>query len=159
MRKTDLRIETYGTVDELNAAIGVAACEAEGRLLVELRQLQRELFILGADLSTPQDHKMIRIEERHVLRLDSENDRIEAALPQLKRFILPGGTRIAAALHHARTVSRRAERLAWALFEREPVNEHALVYLNRLSDYLFLLARRANLDAKVADVEMEHEKP
>lgn len=120
--------------------------------------MQRELFVLGADLSTPSDHKMIRIEERHVLRLDSENDRIEKELPALKRFILPGGTRIAAALHHARTVSRRAERLAWALFEREPVNERALVYLNRLSDYLFLLARRANLDANVADVEMEHEK-
>ena len=146
--KSSLLMEAVGGVDEANDALGLAAAltpRADLRAL--LQSIQSDLFTLGADLASPQGMDALRIGEAHVARLVREEDRLEAALPPLRRFILPGGTPVAAALQLARSVARRAERAAWRAHEAEPVNRHALVYLNRLSDLLFLLARDENQKA------------
>lgn len=146
------RIAAYGAVDELNAALGLALVHARGETATRLNRIQRELFDLGADLALAKGGP--RITPEHVARLDRELDALEAALPPLKRFILPGGTEAAARLHLARTVCRRAERALVALAAGEPVEPHTLVYLNRLGDLLFLLARKANAEAGRPDVEV-----
>ena len=150
-KKHDLRIEAYGTVDEINAAIGLARLHTDGELDAMLGRIQNELFDLGADLSTPDTGKPLayeplRILEPQVERLEREIDRLNGDLSPLRSFVLPGGTAAAAALHLARTVCRRAERLAVALAEKpgEVVSSSALKYLNRLSDFLFVAARFAN---------------
>jgi len=149
--KSSLRVEAYGTVDEANSALGLAASLlpdelAELRPLLE--RLQRELFLVGGDLATPEkspgERWVERVNGEMVARLEEEIDRLEAELPPLKLFILPGGHPAAAAMHLARTVTRRAERQAVALAEREWVNPEALRYLNRLSDLLFVLSRFVN---------------
>jgi cob(I)alamin adenosyltransferase len=155
--KDALRVECYGTVDELNSAIGVArAAELPAELDAALARVQNELFHLGSDLCVPEaekkHHPVPRIEERHVAGLERLIDEWNERLPQLDNFVLPGGTAAAAALHLARTVCRRAERLLVALSRAEPVGAHALPYLNRLSDALFVLARVANRLAGRADV-------
>lgn len=154
--KSHPRIEAYGTVDELNAVLGVVlASGAEARLSDVLTRIQHDLFVLGADLATP-DHArptVPRIGPDHVAALETDIDAADADLAPLRRFILPGGTIVAAHLHVARTVCRRAERLTVEAATREPINEHAVVYLNRLSDLLFVLARHANHTAGQADVE------
>jgi len=135
-----------GEVDEANSAIGVAiAALAEGQLATRLRQVQNEMFDLGADLATPfgtdfEEHAL-RIVPRQVTRLEEEIDAMNAELQPLTSFILPGGSMAVSFLHLARGVVRRAERAAVALSEAERVNEHALAYLNRLSDHLFVAAR------------------
>lgn len=144
VKKSALRVEAYGTVDELNSFIGLAAVTAGGKLKERLRRIQGELLVVGSDLATPLEKEQFRIEAAAVERLDKEEDEMEAALPPLKRFILPGGSETAARLHAARAVCRRAERLAVALSEKEEVNPEALKYLNRLSDWLFLAARMAD---------------
>jgi len=150
--KTDLRVEAYGCVDETNACIGLARVHLTADLELDamLGRIQNELFDLGADLAMPAkedepEGSKLRILDSQVARLEAEIDSLNDRLPALKSFILPGGTPAAAALHLARTVSRRAEREAVRLVEAgEPVSGPAMRYLNRLSDHLFVAARWAN---------------
>lgn len=146
--KHDLRIEACGAVDEANAAIGVARCHTVGSAHDEnLKRIQHDLFDLGADLATPEgDSGALRIVESQVARLEKEIDALNGSLAPLNSFVLPGGTPAAAALHLARTVVRRSERVVCALAEKESINPAALRYLNRLSDFLFVLSRTANHD-------------
>lgn len=149
--KSDPRVEAYGTVDELNAVIGVARLHSgqNDRIDAMLGRIQNELFDLGADLATPLDPppkwEALRIVASQVERLESEIDWMNESLKSLDSFILPGGSALAAHLHLARTVSRRAERDAIRLVESgAAVTPEAMRYLNRLSDHLFVAARRAN---------------
>lgn len=155
VKKHALRVEAYGTVDEANAVIGVARLHAEGEIDAMLARIQHDLFDLGADLATPQTGRKaegaLRIGASQVERLEREIDAMNERLAPLRSFVLPGGTKAAAHLHLARTVVRRAERVATALSEEAEINQEALKYLNRLSDLLFVLARRANGDG-AADV-------
>jgi len=150
--KHDLRVEAYGTVDEANAVLGLARLRAKGDLAAMLARIQNDLFDLGADLATPRggakDKGALRIVASQVKRLEREIDGCNAKLKPLNSFVLPGGSELAAALHLARTVVRRAERHAVALARREAINPEALKYLNRLSDHLFVLARFANAKGK-----------
>jgi cob(I)alamin adenosyltransferase len=144
--KTDPRIEAYGAVDELNAVLGLAlACDLPAAFRPWLQRVQNDLFDLGADLSVPtsDSRERLRIDPEQVVWLESLCDDVNAELPPLRSFVLPGGGEAAARLHIARTVCRRAERRAVALAAGEPVNAAALEYLNRLSDLLFILARAA----------------
>lgn len=149
--KTDPRVEAYGTVDEANDVLGVAAAHAEADLADAIQGLQEDLLTVGADLANPEADHGQRIDADDVERLEAWTDELEASLPDLDRFILPGGTKPAAFLQLARSTVRRAERLGWRLAQDHDVNEHVLVYLNRLSDLLFLLARDANRDAGVEE--------
>ena len=132
-----------GEVDEANSAVGVAiAALGQGELAESLRRIQNELFDLGADIATPGEMEgALRIVPRQVERLEQEIDAMNADLAALTSFILPGGSMSVALLHQARTIARRAERAAVALNEAEGINGHALAYLNRLSDHLFVSAR------------------
>jgi cob(I)alamin adenosyltransferase len=162
VRKDVTRVEAYGSLDELNAHLGMAiACfgPATAELCALLRRLQSELFDLGAELATPPNKAGTKLASRvphagpdQVHALEAEIDRYEAMSEPLKTFILPGGTMAAASLHLARTVARRAERKIVTLAAEEPVNPEILKYLNRLSDLLFVLARTANRLMGVADV-------
>ena len=146
--KHHVRVEAYGTVDEANACIGLARQHAEGEVDAMLGRIQNDLFDLGADLCTPDapnpKYPPLRMAQAQVDRLEHEIDAMNARLAPLNSFILPGGTALAADLHIARTVTRRAERLTVALAEQEPVNPLAIQYLNRLSDHLFVLSRHVN---------------
>ena len=147
--KTDARIEAYGTVDELNAVLGLvlAGEEVAPELRAALERIQNELFDLGADLAVPLEderRERLRVEGLQVEHLEELCDRWNKNLEPLRSFVLPGGTEAAAALHLARTVCRRAERLAVALDAEHGINPEVLAYLNRLSDLLFILARAAN---------------
>jgi cob(I)alamin adenosyltransferase len=153
VQKWSVRVESYGAVDETNAAIGVARlhCASDPDLDAMLGRIQNDLFDLGADLATPEREKPLgwaplRIVEGQVKRLESEIDMMNAAIPPLNSFILPGGSALAAHLHVARTICRRAERLIAELSATsgEVVSAPALAYANRLSDFLFVAARRAN---------------
>ena len=155
--KTDPRIEAYADVDETNSALGVALAlgALADEVLVPLRQVQNDLFDVGADLCAPivenPQYPPLRITEEYVTRLEGWCDEFNESLPKLASFILPGGTPGAAYLHVARTVSRRAERSVWALLETDPERTNPLTakYLNRLSDLLFILGRVANPDGDV----------
>ncbi|MBI1208810.1 MAG: cob(I)yrinic acid a,c-diamide adenosyltransferase [Azospirillum sp.] len=155
--KHGLRVAAYGTVDETNGVIGIARLHAGGDAEIDamLMRIQNDLFDLGADLCTPEQEQPkyppLRVSDAQVDRLEAEIDRLNAELQPLNSFILPGGSPLAAYLHLARTVSRRAERLITELAEVEPVGASALKYANRLSDHLFVLARWAN-DKGVGDV-------
>jgi len=152
--KHSLRVAAYGTVDEANAAIGIARLHADPATDEMLDRIQNDLFDLGADLCTPEDGRRpgaLRIVAVQVERLEHEIDAMNATLRPLDSFILPGGTPAAAYLHLARTLTRRAERLVSELARAEPVNPEALKYLNRLSDHLFVLSRRVN-DGGARDV-------
>ena len=148
--KSHLRVEAYGAVDETNACLGMARLDATGALDAMLARIQNELFDLGADRATPAEAgetpgARLRIVESQVARLEAEIDAMNAEMPALTSFVLPGGTPAAAALHLARTVCRRAEREAVRLVEAgEIVEGPAMRYLNRLSDLLFVAARYAN---------------
>ncbi|MGI9366852.1 MAG: cob(I)yrinic acid a,c-diamide adenosyltransferase [Rhizobiaceae bacterium] len=151
--KFDLRVECYGTVDETNAALGVARLHTGGMpdLDAMLLRIQNDLFDLGADLATPEgdekpDYEPLRLIESQVERIEGDIDRLNADLAPLRSFILPGGSPAAAASHVARTVARRAERLIVHLGETpgEHVNPSGLRYLNRVSDFLFVAARHVN---------------
>ena len=155
--KESPRIEAYGTVDELNSAIGVAlASGLDPVVAAPLARVQNELFHLGADLCVREEEKekrpVPRIEDRHVLALETLMDRLSEQLPALDNFVLPGGSPGAAQLHLARTVCRRAERLVVALARVEPVGPETIRYLNRLSDALFVLARVENAGKGSEDV-------
>ncbi len=149
VRKSDLRVEAYGEVDELNAAIGaVRAIVEDPDVDRELGEIQQELFCVGAELATPHGAKarsaIPPVQAAWAARLERAMDAWDAELPALSRFVLPGGTRTAAALHLARTVCRRAERRVVALAAEVELDATVLVYLNRLSDFLFVAARVAN---------------
>lgn len=165
--KDHARITAYGTLDELNAAIGVARAEADridwsdetarDRIDAILGEAQNRLFDLGAELATPdpENRSLAVLDERHVAALEEAIDHHEASLPPLRNFILPGGTAAAAQLHLARCVCRRAERGLVTLAGQEPIRELPLVYVNRLSDLLFVLARAANQAAGGVDTPWE----
>jgi cob(I)alamin adenosyltransferase len=158
--KYDLRVEAYGTLDETNAAIGVARLHTRERqpvLDAMLARIQNDLFDLGADLCFPDDTKdargRLQVTDAQVARLEGEIDALNQELEPLRSFVLPGGSPAASYLHLARTISRRAERLMVALAARkgEAVGDAALRYINRLSDFLFVAGRRMN-DKGAADV-------
>ena len=149
--KNDLRIEAYGTVDELNSAVGLARAHltngASDKMDALLEEVQRLLLVLGADLSTPMEARVDvpRISEEAARDLEFRIDQLEDDLPPLANFILPGGTPAAASLHLARTICRRAERIVTALAEKNSTSRACLIFLNRLSDFLFVAARWINL--------------
>ena len=148
--KLDPRITAYGAVDELNAALGVVlAGDAPPEIRAVLERVQNELFDLGADLSVPAEvEDRLRVEQPLVDRLEADCDRFNADLPELRSFVLPGGTPTAAALHVARTICRRAEREAIAASRTVEIRPLVVPYLNRLSDLLFILSRAANAIAE-----------
>jgi cob(I)alamin adenosyltransferase len=146
--KASLRVIAIGTVDETNAAIGIARLQSAGDMDASLARIQNDLFDLGADLCAPEDGRKaegrLRIAEAQVERLEREIDAMNANLAPLTSFVLPGGTALAAHLHLARTIARRAEIAMVALAAAEKLNDAALRYINRLSDHLFVTARAAN---------------
>ena len=177
VEKNSAMIKAYGEVDELNSLLGVIIVDLQnyssspstplrvnwsrevssrrnsppGRIVKKLLRIQNELFVLGADLATPFDvkTKVPRITKAYISRLEREIDNWEKELPKLNNFILPGGGKIGAKLHLARTIARRAERSIVELESQEKINQSVLVYINRLSDWLFVLARYVN---KLEDV-------
>lgn len=158
--KTHPRIVAYGTVDETNAAVGVARAalpdESWGTVANErLGRVQEDLFVLGGDLASPGDVKypVPRIEASHVEALEREMDEMETDLPTLKHFVLPGGHAAAAALHVARTVCRRAERHTIDAATSEEISDEAIQFLNRLSDFFFVMARWVNAHSGIGDTE------
>ena len=155
--KHSRRVESYGSVDELNAALGAArALDEAGWTAPDLEQTQARLFQLGAELATTEPAALARLErilDDDVTSLERWIDRLEVDLPPLKNFVLPGGTPLAAQLHLARTVCRRAERRLVSLAEEEAVDPRLVRYLNRLADLLFVLARWCNQRAGVAESE------
>lgn len=156
--KNDLRIETYGTVDELNSILGIVRFHTKDKDLLDLYQtLQNTLFNLGSDLATPFgskfEDKVKRIDSSHIDLLEKKIDEFQAASPEFRNFILPGGSAAASYLHLARTVCRRAERRCVSLMEIEDIGEFAQKYLNRLSDFFFICARYANVVDGYEDIE------
>ncbi|MDW4550278.1 cob(I)yrinic acid a,c-diamide adenosyltransferase [Defluviimonas sp. D31] len=156
--KHSARVTAYGTVDEVNSVLGLTRLHATGEMDAALARIQNDLFDLGADLCRPEMEKdgeagypVLRMVDAQVARLESEIDAMNAKLSPLRSFILPGGSALAAHLHLARTVSRRAERMVVELADAESVNPAAVKYLNRLSDWFFVAARIANDDGR-ADV-------
>ena len=149
--KDSARVAAYGTVDEVNATLGLVRLGAAGEMALAIARIQNDLFDLGADLATPDlegdataKYPRLRIQAGQVARLETEIDAMNADLAPLRSFVLPGGSALAAHLHLARTVCRRAERLAVTLAAEEAVNGEAVKYLNRLSDWLFVASRVAN---------------
>jgi cob(I)alamin adenosyltransferase len=146
--KLDCRIGAFGTVDELNSLLGVVlAGDAPAELREVLERVQNELFDVGADISVPfgVGNGRLRVAQAQIDRLEADCDRFNAGLPELKSFVLPGGTEVAARIHVARAVCRRAEREVLDAAEQVELNPLVPIYLNRLSDLLFILARTANL--------------
>jgi len=155
--KSSARVAAYGDVDELSSVLGIAhAHEPDAEVRAQLQRVQTELFALGAELaSSPEkdiDLGLALLGETEITRFEHEIDTLERELPALKNFVLPGGSAQAAYLHLARTTCRRAERNAVALSAVEPLRSEILRYLNRLSDWLFVMARHANFRAKVDDI-------
>lgn len=153
-KKHDIRIEAYGTVDETNSTLGLVRLHTGNDTLLDpiLSRIQNDLFDLGGDLCTPETDQdlgwePLRITDSQVEKLERDIDLLNADLEPLRSFVLPAGTPVAATLHLARTVARRAERLMTRLAEEEPVGKPALRYINRLSDFLFVAARYANKTA------------
>lgn len=156
--KHHIRIDAYGTIDELNAALGVViASTGHEQIKSLLIPIQNRLFTVGADLATPtgnkHEDKVQRTPESYITDLEVEIDRLDEQLPEMKYFILPGGSHAAAQLHLARTICRRAERICTALADHETINEMTQSFINRLSDFLFMLARYENLLSGVKDVK------
>ena len=158
--KNDPRMAAIGDVDELNSALGVAICEiSDDALVADLRVIQNDLFDLGADLATPAaegddfapSEMVLRVAASQVERLERQIDEVNGALDPLTSFILPGGNKAAAAIHVVRAIARRAERTAVCAAQSMAINPHALAYINRLSDYLFVLGRTLNNGGK-ADI-------
>lgn len=150
--KSSLRVDAYGDVDELSSLIGLARTMPQDEEFdAVLGTIQNDLFTLGADLASPSEIEVPRIDDSFIAKLEELADRFLSELEPLKEFILPGGSQAGATLHLARTVARRAERRAVALSEIEPVNPQTIVYLNRLSDLLFILARAVNRRAGVPE--------
>lgn len=156
--KDDVRIEAYGAVDELNAVIGWARAEGlPADIDAWLNNVQNELFAVGSELATPEPgkHGTAMLGEQHTGALERAIDKLEEELPPLRVFILPGGGKAAAVLHVARTVCRRAERRVVTLAAQQPIDGRLVRYLNRLSDFLFVVARAANSRQQLPDVPWE----
>ncbi|MFC2103240.1 cob(I)yrinic acid a,c-diamide adenosyltransferase [Bacteroidota bacterium] len=159
--KNSSRIEAYGTIDELNAFIGLAITEIiDDSLKVLLNEIQNQLFTIGSDLATPDNEKneklgIKRTPEEFHLGIEKGIDKYEEKLEQLKNFILPGGSKSAAHLHICRTITRRAERQVVALKSREKIGENIVIFLNRLSDLFFVLARYENAVSGTPDVKWD----
>jgi cob(I)alamin adenosyltransferase len=164
VKKYNSRIESYGTVDELNSYIGlIKDQEISDEAKASLLKIQNELFTLGAMLATPPEKETLKngkerlnipkIDDTSILFLENEIDKMDAVLPQMTHFVLPGGHQAVSFCHIARCVCRRAERLSVELNDEEPLNENILKYLNRLSDYLFVLARKLSLDLDVEEIK------
>lgn len=154
--KSDLRIEAYGTIDELNSQLGwVSSMRPDPELAAIIDRLQHLLFTLGADLATPPEVnvRIERITQANVTELEQLIDSLDGSLPALKSFILPGGTPTASGLHLARTVCRRAERVLIDARSTETISDEALRFVNRLSDLLFVMARFENASKRVEDVK------
>lgn len=156
--KTDAKVEAYGTIDELNSFVGLAAAQAQSieatqALAIELYEIMQELFDTGSDLAYAVDSQTYKMTAEPIERLEQWIDVHSEAAPALTKFILPGGSQLAATLHICRTVCRRAERRVVALAEQCEINEQALAYLNRLSDYFFAAARIANMQCGIEDTE------
>lgn len=156
--KDDIRVEAYGTVDELNGFVGQAMAELDRNqfadVLDDLEKIQHELFDCGGDLASVSKKRPLKLTEEAITYLEERIDKLVEEAPKLERFILPGGTKPAASIHIARTVTRRAERLVVQLMKQdESLSLVTLQYLNRLSDYFFALARVINFRLKVPDVE------
>jgi cob(I)alamin adenosyltransferase len=163
VRKDDARLDCYGTADELNAALGLVAVVAGDDLRGPLADVQAELFVIGSYLAAPENDPAAQkylppLDEQMIGRLEMQIDAADARLPPLKTFILPGGTELAARLHLARTVCRRAERQVVGFAMDRPVHGVIVTYLNRLSDWLFTQARLANFRAGVEDVPWKPKK-
>ena len=157
--KASLRVDAYGDVDELNCVIGLARARMVDREIDEvLGLIQNDLFTLGADLASPSEIGVPRIEESFTRKLEELADRFLAELEPLKEFILPGGSEAGAVLHLARTVARRAERRVVGLLETEQLNPETIVYLNRLSDLLFVIARVLARQESGSEVLWKHER-
>jgi len=156
VRKNSRRIEAYGTVDELNSAVGFARAASRLESITKyLETVQHDLFTLGADLATPLNKENARIERvssAMVDVLEAGIDAMEAEMPPIKYFILPGGSELASRLHLCRTVCRRAERAIVALADGERILDEDILYINRLSDFLFVIARYANYLEGVPDI-------
>ncbi|MBZ4394412.1 cob(I)yrinic acid a,c-diamide adenosyltransferase [Myxococcus faecalis] len=162
--KDDVRVDAYGEVDELNATLGlVRGFSPPPELDAMLHRLQDQLFTVGAVMATPMDAKAAShlppLKESWVTDMENAMDRFDSELPKMTHFILPGGTQAAAALHLARTVCRRAERRAVPLLREGTIPKDVVIFLNRLSDLLFVMARVANHRANVQDVKWIPEKP
>jgi cob(I)alamin adenosyltransferase len=147
VRKTHIRLEAYGTIDELNSYIGWLNCEIKEKEHHDfLLFIQHKLFAVGSFLATETESKQPKaasiITPHDIARIETQIDQIDAALPRLNRFVLPGGNEAASRAHICRTVTRRAERIVYRLADDFPVSEEVLIFLNRLSDYFFVLARR-----------------
>ncbi len=157
--KNSLRIEAYGTIDELNAFIGLAIIEVSDNSVKDLVQkIQNWLFSIGADLATPDNEKtkklnVFRTTEEYYLYIEKEIDNYESKLDELRNFILPGGTKGAALLHICRTITRRAERMVVALNSTVKIGNNIIIFLNRLSDLFFVLARFDNAVTGTPDIE------
>jgi cob(I)alamin adenosyltransferase len=156
--KSHERIISYGAVDELNSAIGIAiSMDLDHQIKEILIRIQNDLFIVGSDLANPDmSDTKIRTSENMILSLESDIDTFESELSDLSSFILPGGTLLSSILHLSRTISRRAETHVIALSQKEKINKTAAVYLNRLSDLLFILARTINKRKNFDDVVWKH---
>ena len=155
IEKFSTRVEAYGTVDEVNSVIGTVTClSINTELKTALERIQNDLFDLGADLCLPESenetlaYEPLRVRKEQVSRLESEIDAMNKSIEPIKSFVLPGGTEIAANFHLCRTVCRRAERRVVKLMETEQINQEALIYLNRLSDWFFVAARKSNNNGK-----------
>ncbi|MGD8778266.1 MAG: cob(I)yrinic acid a,c-diamide adenosyltransferase [Ignavibacteria bacterium] len=159
--KDNLRIEAYGTVDELNAYLGQAVAVSKSEAIKKvLYKIQNELFTVGADLATPKDKnikkEIPRVNEKMVEGLENLIDEFDSKLPSLKNFVLPGGSLGASNLHIARTICRKIERRIVTLSNEENIGEYILKYLNRLSDLLFILARYENLESNTPDITWQN---
>lgn len=156
VQKNNIRINSYGTIDELNSVIGIAISgDINEEIKLELENVQNVLFQIGSELASPENVKsniIKRTSEEDVKNLETLIDKFDEKLPPLKNFILPGGNNSAAQLHFARTVCRRAERIIVELKEFELVSKYVLIYVNRLSDLLFVLARYQNLSRSTAEI-------
>ncbi len=164
VKKYNLRIDSYGTVDELNSYIGlIKDQEISEEIKTSLLKIQNELFTLGAMLATPPEKETLKngkerlnipkVEVNSIQFLENEIDKMDAELPQMTHFILPGGHQAVSFCHIARCVCRRAERLTVELNDEESINDDILKYLNRLSDYLFVLARKLSKDLAVEEIK------
>jgi cob(I)alamin adenosyltransferase len=169
VKKYNLRIESYGTVDELNSYIGLIKDQDISKIAKNsLLRIQNDLFTLGAMLATPPEKETLKsgkerlnipkIDENSILFLENEIDRMDEILPQMTHFILPGGHQAVSFCHIARCVCRRSERLSVALNDEETINNDIIKYLNRLSDYLFTLARKLSIEFKVDEIKWMPEK-
>jgi cob(I)alamin adenosyltransferase len=157
VKKYDLRLEAYGTVDELNSFLGVVrSLQTDGHADEILAKIQNKLFVIGAHLATEDSITLIKkqmpVVESDILGLENEMDEMNDQLPELRNFILPGGCQATSFCHVARTVCRRAERLIVELSEKVEVDPKLIVYINRLSDYLFVLSRKVSMDQKAAEI-------